>query len=215
VLVSGRESVLTKNTMEIFILKFSQEPTIALLETYFKNPLDNSVSRCVRGRTGGAYEGFGSFCWSKGVWALSTLLVRYKRRSLRNEALEHGLLVGYAGSLAATLDWAISKESVWLLDMFGADSGGRPVARRLLLRSNPCLKRPGPVSIGVNSRILPQEQLRIYLNGSPAEDLETLIAIERALLLEEETDRQNFTHPRRALLSGQKDEARAKRIACG
>jgi len=71
-------------------------------------------------------------------------------------------LVGRKGSLAASLDYALSKGPAWLGDMFGNGVKGQQTARRILRVSNPNRKRPGPVAISVNKNSVTWDQVRIY-----------------------------------------------------
>lgn len=130
--------------------------------------------RSVRGRTAGAFLRSGSFQWTSAVRALCLLAVK----TVINP--ETGLLEGAGGTLAASLDFAISKQPVWLLEMFGCDSQGVSHARRMMLRTNPERKRPGPVRVAINSSYLPAESIQIIINGQPA-DQESLLALHNCL----------------------------------
>lgn len=71
---------------------------------------------------------------------------------------------GGKGSIAATLDGALSKEPAWLVKVFGVFPNGMPVSRRLFARSNPGRKRLGPVAISLAGK-LKGEDVAIYVNG--------------------------------------------------
>jgi hypothetical protein len=84
------------------------------------------------------------------------------------------VLEGQANTPAASLDFALAKQPNWILDMFGMDVHGQPIARKILLRQNPERKRPGPVSISVRLRALPPEKVRVFLEDKEVVDKETL-----------------------------------------
>jgi hypothetical protein len=86
------------------------------------------------------------------------------------------LLRGFANSLAASLDYAISKQPLWLTEMFGCDQQGISLGRGLILRTNPERKRPGPVTLGINQAYIPTSQVSIFVDGKrcTSEMLETL-----------------------------------------
>ena len=115
----------------------------------------------VRGKTGGPFRTAGSFQWTSAVKALALLLA--KTRLNPAEAL----LRGENASLAASLDYAISKQPAWLTEMFGCDQHGISLARRLVLRTNPERKRPGPVTLGVNQLFLNAANINIFVEGVP------------------------------------------------
>jgi hypothetical protein len=49
--------------------------------------------------------------------------------------------------------------------MFGCDQQGTSLARRLILRTNPERKRPGPVTLGINQLYLNPSSISVYVNG--------------------------------------------------
>jgi hypothetical protein len=76
-------------------------------------------------------------------------------------------LVGGKSSLAASLDYAISKGPAWLGEMFGTGISGTQFARRLFKITNPNRKRPGPVALSVNGNVVSSDQVQIYWEGKP------------------------------------------------
>jgi hypothetical protein len=54
---------------------------------------------------------------------------------------------GHSDSLAASLDYALSKQPLWLQDMFGVTPHGKAISKLLFRRMNPDRKRPGPVTV--------------------------------------------------------------------
>jgi hypothetical protein len=141
-----------------------------LTEVVFNDGLSNHSRTSVRGKSGGALRAAGSFQWTSAVRALALLAVR--TASTPSDALLRGL----GNSLAASLDYAISKQPMWLTEMFGCDQQGISLARRLILRTNPERKRPGPVTLGINQSFLPASQITIFVNGALCDE-ETLMAL--------------------------------------
>ena len=134
-----------------------------LSKTHFKR--DNGKSfTAIRGKTAGAIQGAGTFQWSSAVRALSVLMVRSTIAQFYPHNQNLTVLSGFAGSLAATLDYALSKQPTWTTDIFGVDSSANSYMRKLLLRTNPERKYPGPVSISLNSRLLSAQNIKIFLN---------------------------------------------------
>ena len=146
---------------------------------YF-NAFENSCSRVsIRGKTCGAYRGAGSFQWTTAVRALCVLL-------LRSASTEGGAqLAGGSGSLAASLDYAISKQPTWIAEMFGVDSLGVCNIRRMVLRTNSERKRPGPVTLSLNSAYLSTSAIEVVLDGRIVNSSEMLCLLTEQLLTEE------------------------------
>ena len=149
-----------------------EESLPALVEVAFRRSIDSPVLRTVRGKFCYIVPAGGSFQWTRAVKALTVLLLRTAIQG--NSAI----IQGETGSLAASLDYALSKEPTWLSEMFGADSQGRAFARRLFYRTNPERKRSGPVIINVNPSIVTAPKIQIYVDGTkmqPSTNLETIL----------------------------------------
>lgn len=132
----------------------------ALVEVAFRRSNETPVLRTVRGKFCYIVPAGGSFQWTRAVKALTVLLLR---------TVIHGngaVIQGEAGSLAASLDYALSKEPTWLSEMFGADSQGRAFARRLFYRTNPERKRAGPVIINLNPAIVSAPRINVHIDGN-------------------------------------------------
>lgn len=138
-----------------------------LSRTRFEHPILADKREAIRGNTGGALPLGNTFKWTNAVRALSVLLLRSAGDPAAGEQLY--TLSGCRGSLAASLDYAISKEPNWLLDMFGQDLNGSAVARRLFTRTNPERKRAGPVILALNHRMLRPDEINVMINGSPCD----------------------------------------------
>jgi hypothetical protein len=125
--------------------------------------------RSVRGKTTGAIvEALGTFQWTSAVRALCAVLVRAKIASV--EGSTPTPLWGEAGSLASSLDYAICKQPLWLVEMFGTLPTGDCVAKRLFRVTNSSRKRPGPVVVGLNSNLLSAENIEFYWEGVSCSD---------------------------------------------
>ncbi len=158
----------------LFELHFAGNPDVQLVETRVSDLSLNVERHSVRGKSAGAVRGAGSFQWTSAVKAMSILVLKAALAKEQVSNGSEGMLSGYQGSLAASLDFAISKQPAWLLEMFGVDSQGISCARRFLLRSNPERKRPGPVVLSYNSAVLETTDFRFVLNGEPVQSCEAL-----------------------------------------
>lgn len=137
--------------MTKMILSFvSFNSSVTLNQTQFSHPLLERRLVSVRGAA--APENVGTFRWSSGVRALSLLLTK---QAVVSEVRRNGNMNGHApaaieggdNSLAASLDYAISKQPLWLQDMFGTTPQGTSISKLLFRRMNPDRKRPGPVTV--------------------------------------------------------------------
>lgn len=157
-------------------LTFCSDTAIELLRVDCS--LGNEAPRtCVRGRTVGAYSGGGTFQWSSAVRATAYLFL--KAKLMDESARGEPLLSGRAKSLAASPDYALTKQPVWLLDMFGITAGGGTYARRLFRVTNSHRKRVGPVAISLNPHLCPQSCIEVVLDGKSIESpdiLHTMLA---------------------------------------
>jgi hypothetical protein len=161
--------------MDCLKLHFVGDNDPALFQTEFI--CGASRYYAVRGKTSGAFAGQGSFHWSVAVRALSVL-------AIKSSLVAHGhpcdsILVGERGSLAASLDYAISKETHWLVDVFGLSEGLIPNFRRVFKRTNSGRKRSGPVAVSFARSFVQPGAIQIRLNSY---DLTSIVDL--ALLLE-------------------------------
>ena len=135
-----------------------------LISSVFTPGSDSPALSCVRGKSAGAFQGYGSFQWTRAVQGVAVLAVHTVLSS--HSASCPPFLQGERGSLAAALDFAISKQPAWLSDMFGVQLSGRPLAQSLFRRTNTNLKRPGPVVIAIDQRYLPAQSIQLWWNQS-------------------------------------------------
>lgn len=131
----------------------------------------------VRGKTSGAFQGAGTFQWSSAVRAVACIFIKAK---LNDETI-HGepMLVGEAKSLAASLDYALTKQPGWILDMFGVSATGRCQAKRLFRVTNSHRKRPGPVCLSLNLHACPVHCVEIVVDGRTVtnpDELRTMVS---------------------------------------
>jgi hypothetical protein len=119
---------------------------------------------CVRGKTAGAIRGAGTFQWTSAVKALALILCKVAAQKFESEIAPVSIS-GQNRSLASSLDYAISKQPAWLIEMFGVDSCSNTFLRRVLHRSNPERKLPGPVIISVNPKVITHNNLECWWDG--------------------------------------------------
>lgn len=138
----------------------------------------------VRGKTAGAYPRAGTFQWTSAVQGacavfISTLLHHKQAGSLQSH------VQGGKASVVSSLDYAHTKGPIWIADMFGTTGVGALRAKRLFRITNPNRKRPGPVTIALNTHVLPADSLRVTLDAKPVEDPSTLLWMLQVLLGED------------------------------
>jgi len=164
-----------------FELHFAGCMAVELVETSFSDSEAGVHSRSVRGKTAGAFRNVGSFQWTTAVKALSLLCIKAGLAQRVGVAKVDHRLAGDKGSLAASLDYAISKQPEWLMEMFEVDSEGISLMRRLVRRTNPERKRPGPVVLGFSEGALESVRFRFTLNGTPVESISELESLSACL----------------------------------
>lgn len=149
-------------------LCFSSYHTPALDHVVFTHSLLDEPRQSYRGK--GLFPTLGqhTFQWTPAVKALAVLLLRTRARDLSGSVWPVKAipaLSGGSGSLAASLDYALTKKPLWLLDMFGVRSDGDVIARSLFVRWNSERKRGGYVFVATNSVELAAESINITLDG--------------------------------------------------
>ena len=158
-------------------LYFSSLSKPELIEVVFRRDDKGAFLHSLRGRVSGTTETQRTFLWSPAVKALSVLLISAKLTRGYNSEVQPGSLRGQRGSLASSLDYAISKQPEWILDMFGTVSTGVSYSRRLILRLNSECKHAGPVILTIDKRLLPPDQIQIFVESRliEAKDISELI----------------------------------------
>ena len=152
-----------------FDLHFAGAKNVQLIETRFRDTAHQAEWITVRGKTPGAFKQVGTFQWTAAVRALSILFVKAKLLSALGEDPNHAIVSGSHGSLAASLDYAITKKPAWLEEMFGTNACGIARGQRLFNRSNSHRKRPGPVVLGLNVHAISPVNISITNNGKVVE----------------------------------------------
>lgn len=151
-------------------LTFTGRGDVQLFETRFTDIGSTTPRVSIRGKTAGAFRYAGTFQWTSAVRALCILVVKsvvaYRCRA--EDSTRH--LVGTRGSLAASLDYAITKQPQWIRAIFGADPRESSIAQRLIARTNPNRKRPGPVILAINEEALAPTNIELIWDGRPVKD---------------------------------------------
>ena len=169
-------------------LQFKTQGSSCYLDrTSFSHPLLEKTLEAQRGTI--TPKGIGTFAWSRAVQALSLLCVQSKLA--HSEGIPTSALSGDAGTLAASLDSAISKQPSWVYQMFGSDTAGISMLRRLVTRVNPERKRPGPVEISLKPDLMAATE--IIVNGRVYDDVEDLRPL--AQLLHDDSPAQVLAFP--------------------
>ncbi len=144
-------------------LHFYGSPAELYKVEYLKEGLN--LRRSIRGLSHPSENCSGSFKWSSAVRALSALILRTVcKHSGSVEGVEPSIH-GESLSLASSLDYALSKEPAWMIEMFGSDLTGRCFLRKLIYRTNPERKYPGPVILTLNKNCLHPDSIRIFWNS--------------------------------------------------
>lgn len=165
-------------------LEFTSDNSgVFLWRIVFHNSLTNQQLTSIRGDS--RTNNFGNFRWAAGIRGLAVLLTRHKLSEFNNTV---ATLEGGQGSIAASLDYAISKEPNWVMDLCGLTAEGKSVLSTLLKRINPERKRPGPVVLSFDKSKLSAQHVCLSVNGrelvSPTELHELLAKIEPTLSIE-------------------------------
>ena len=170
--------MVTSSALE---LDFCGGPEHQLLGTRFTFPLLKSPIYARRGQFFRAANAatdtvVGTFGWTAAVRAVAVFFLRVKLSSEKcsNLELHQPLLSGERGSLAASLDSALSKPPQWLLDMFSVDANGTSLLRRIIHRTNPELKRPGPVGLFLQTTQFKSECILVRIEGVQVDDISIL-----------------------------------------
>lgn len=159
-----------------------------LVRTNFFSPLQDGPLSAIRGSAppprGASYA---SFRWSRAVRALAFFLVYSKLLAARG--ISTPSLAGGNGTPAASLDYAIARNSGWLCDMFGSDKRGITLVRRFLHRENAERKRPGPVTLTLQQKKLALEHVSIKVNDTLITAEDSLLDMSSALLRHWDTEK--------------------------
>ena len=165
------EKLIEPGKLKLF---FDSRSGPLLTQIHFCHPLMRKIIKSKRRGVACGDENSNFFPWSAAVRGLAILLLRSIIPSTKQE-FSGGLicfggesyLQGLGKSAAASLDYALSKNPRWLLEMFGRDSMGKPLCRLLTNRINSARRRAGPVLIGLNPDFIPAANIEVYLDSKP------------------------------------------------
>lgn len=156
-----------------------------LVATCFRSAILQRTLISTRGKQPVGSASTGSFLWSVGVMGVTAALIKAKIAHAKQVSAEHWLgaagLSSESSNLAVSLDYALSKQPNWLLDMFGSDSQGIPLVKRLFLRVNPERKRVGATLVAVNPAFLSPKDIEIDVDGEPIEGVAKLSDLLRSI----------------------------------
>ncbi|MCB0343606.1 MAG: hypothetical protein KDD66_00740 [Bdellovibrionales bacterium] len=149
-----------------------------------------------RGNTSGAYFGAGSFRWSSAVQALTVLGIECAEISARGTS-QKVVISGTRGSGAASLDYAIGKNTNWLHELFGEDASGRPLCRQIFKRSNPELRRSGPAEVSFNPSLIAPDGIKIFVENELCTDPERLREMSQSVKSQKKPKVESSESPKR------------------
>jgi hypothetical protein len=161
-------------------LHFAGNSDVQLIETRFEGPWTKAPTVAIRGKTLGAFKNVGTFQWTSAVRALCVLSIRAVIAKSSHDAIP-AQLSGLRASLAASLDYALSKQPGWVRELCGADTQGDAYMRKLIIRTNPERKRAGPVILALNERVLRAEDIRVFWERKEIRDVGQLGELLRAI----------------------------------
>ncbi len=166
-------------------LRFSQYRSISLDAVQFSHPNLKDARVSYRGKGFSELLCRHTFQWTPAVRALSVLMLRTKAGYISHSgwpASGSPTIAGEGGSMAASLDYALSKRPLWMLDMFGTTANGEAIVKMLFARWNSERKRGGAVVVAVNPSQLSAEGIVVLLNGSEI-DAERCVKLADSILL--------------------------------
>ena len=158
-----------------FRMYFEGIGRLELVRSEFRSSGSPETFVVIRGKTSGAYTRYGSFQWTSGVRAVCAAFIR-SLLSEQNNRVDY-CLIGSKGSLAASLDYALSKGPAWLGEMFGSTPSGEIFAKRLFRVTNPNRKRPGPVALSVNRHLIAGSQIKVFWNNREVNSTSDLVTV--------------------------------------
>ena len=155
----------------LIALYFADPELPQLIMTRFRTPLLNQELCCARGKYGDPAFATGTFQWTGAVRALCVLLLKtaaYKQSPSKVPLAAS--IAGGKGSAACSLDYALTKQPSWLCEMFGTDSQGNALLRRVINRTNSEQKYPGPTILSINLSRLESCIISVFLDSAPLGD---------------------------------------------
>ena len=167
-------SKATRKTKAELDLWFASGEKTELIQTNFRCPLLYKEVCAVRGKTAGAFSTDITFQWTSAVQSICVLLLKASALAKEGKGIDRPIMEGYKGSMAASLDDSLYKQTAWL-SLFGANIKGDSLSKRLFPRTNPGRRRFGPVSISLNEKVLKAENINIYMNSQLISNTKTIL----------------------------------------
>jgi hypothetical protein len=120
----------------------------------------------------------GCFYWRRGTQAITVFLLRWAawgRRRVNDPQADPPHIQGHRGSLAASLNDALSKRTSWLSEMFGSDVDGNPKVD-FIKRTNRDFKtlKRAPVKLCLDCNQLDPARIEVSLAGTRIEEPKVL-----------------------------------------
>jgi len=147
-------------------------PEIRLERTNFRDGAGTPPLLAVCGKTAGAYLNLsnppGTFQWTSAVKAMLLLVLKAVADST-SQTTDSTIsspvhLSGGKGSPASSLDYAMTKQPMWVNDIFGLSRNGKSCIHRMFLRTNPGMKKGKEVRLSLNERYCDTDNIKIYLD---------------------------------------------------
>ncbi len=147
-------------------------------KTFFCFHPDVQGRTAFRTRFASLTSDYSGFRWTPALRALTVFFLQTAAQSLKVSCSGPiHLFEGGRGSLAASLDFALGKQSDWMNAIFGWDEDGNCLARRLIKRINPEGRRPGPFALFLKPDEMRPEDIAVYLNGNLVKDEQSLLRL--------------------------------------
>lgn len=168
-LSSCAASPLDTTTGPQFTVWLVSKPRLELIKTSFRSPTVPDEIHAVRGKTPRAHSAAVTFQWTAAVQAFTVFILRAAALGHRGANAHEPIVEGGQYSIASSIDYALYKENAWL-DLFGGDIRGDALSKRIIVRTNPGRRRPGPVTISLNERMLPKSAISVVIDDKYIQD---------------------------------------------
>ena len=152
-----------------FTVWLVSKPRLELIKTSFRSPSVPDEVCAVRGKTPRAHSASVTFQWTAAVQAFTVFILRAAALAQRGASVHEPVVEGGQYSIASSIDYALYKENAWL-DLFGGDIRGDALSKRIIVRTNPGRRRPGPVTISLNERMLPKSAISVVIDDTHVHD---------------------------------------------
>lgn len=156
-----------------FTLWLVSKPQLELIKTSFRSPSVPDEVCAVRGKTPRAHSAAVTFQWTAAVQAFTVFILRAAVLAHQDSRAHEPIVEGGQYSIASSIDYALYKENAWL-DLFGGDIRGDALSKKIIVRTNPGRRRPGPVTISLNERLLPKSAISVVIDDTHVKDPTTV-----------------------------------------